>query len=88
MEGFTRSLPSSPLLHLRLAKRAGTFCLSVDLSVLPRLVCQTGCHMVTTACSKPNTGKHAFAQFQKRDSGGASRRRGSQMAVSRRRQRG
>lgn len=24
MEGFTRSLPSSPLLHLRLAKRAGT----------------------------------------------------------------
>lgn len=34
MEGFTRSLPSSPLLHLRLAKRAGTVCLSVCLSCI------------------------------------------------------
>lgn len=36
MEGFTRSLPSSPLLHLRLAKRTGTgtsVCLSVCLSL-------------------------------------------------------
>lgn len=96
MEGFTRSLPSSPLLHLRLAKRAGTVPLVLS-ACLPRLassclvlsclVCLTGCHMVMTACSKPNTGKHAFAQFQTRH-----RRRvtqtGSQMAVSRRRQRG
>lgn len=36
MEGFTRSLPSSPLLHLRLAKRTGTgtsVCLFVCLSL-------------------------------------------------------
>lgn len=77
MEGFTRSLPSSPLLHLRLAKRAGTVCLSVCLSVVPCLVCPTACHMVTTACWKPNTAKHAFAQFHNETRAARTRRRGA-----------
>lgn len=77
MEGFTRSLPSSPLLHLRLAKRAGNRCLSFRLA----LPCQS--NRLSHGHGSLLVAKHrktGFRTIPTRDSGGTSCRRGSQMA--------